>query len=393
MAKLIDQRNDNYIIKKWTRESEQFTDIYAYLKGRMFDRWIDSVSGSARSNGHDEGDLIEIPSYIIESLIRDEVLAERDLKVTSTSAVNVAVCDELIGDTDSYYPYSIFTNVTTGHKTYVNGYVASTNTLAIQDNDASMAADDNFFLTNIGGDTKINYQSFDVLGNTTDGTRKDWKFAISIVNPMDVYTAINQILFESFCILFTSHDQYKIVTMDEKGTADATWTTPLYDKQNNKYFFNSVLTPISYVYNSYTLLYHYDYGSGSYRKKLSVDKNGYTSTLTNGATYQATCQSLFSQYKIINKYEYPSNWIYDDTTAEAFMDKVVPWFSKQRLMVSWATPIKNYIQYEIGDQVILNNSNLIPTGINNSSKFMITEKVINPLLGAPFIQFKLLEVT
>ena len=74
------------------------------------------------------------------------------------------------------------------------------------------------------------------------------------------------------------------------------------------------------------------------------------------------------------------------------MIKLVEWFTKQRLVVNWSGDIKNHIKYEVGDQVILNDSDLIPTGINNSSKFMIIGKRINIIKSSPYVQFQLLEL-
>lgn len=95
---------------------------------------------------------------------------------------------------------------------------------------------------------------------------------------------------------------------------------------------------------------------------------------------------------MLNKFEYNCDWIYDDATAELFFDKIFEFYSKQRLIVNWSTPVSDYIQYEVGDQVILNNSDLIPAGINNTSNFMIMENPVQILPGAPMINFKLLEI-
>jgi hypothetical protein len=62
-------------------------------------------------------------------------------------------------------------------------------------------------------------------------------------------------------------------------------------------------------------------------------------------------------------------------------------------MVNWSTPVSSYLKYEVGDQVILNNTKLLPTGISNVSKFMIYENPIIPLPGAPLINFKLIDMT
>jgi hypothetical protein len=65
------------------------------------------------------------------------------------------------------------------------------------------------------------------------------------------------------------------------------------------------------------------------------------------------------------------------------------------MIVNYVTPIvgnSDYIKYEIGDQVKLNFSKGIPTGINNTSMFMITSKRITPLIGGGYITWELIDM-
>lgn len=377
-------------------------NIYASGFGRMYDRWIDYINGSARSNGRNEGDVIHQPAGIVESILRDEVFAERDLLVDTYIDDNHFVCNDLRSTEDDFYKNAIYYNTVTGHYSYVFGYVGSTKTIHLANADFALAPGQTIYFTNIQGDNKINYQSFDLLNNTTNGTRKDWRFTRTLHQEENPASILQKLLYEMRAILFTSHNQYKIVALDEDAGSVDTWTEPL--KQNGRYMFSSSLTPLDQLFNDYKIHYDYDYGSGEYRKTLFVNKNGYSEELTNGATYQATCKSIYDDYKRINKFEYYCDWIkgIDYTTgggykyhsiAEYFFNKIFAWHSIQRMIVNWAAPVSNYLQYEVGDQVILNNPKLIPTGINNSSKFMIFENPIIPLPGAPIINFKLIEMT
>ena len=236
------------------------TDIlnnsFAYVKGRMYERWIDHIealdASKNRTTGDIETDLIDCPPYLIESLLRDENFVERDLQITdihsgilidstttsatasklndsgggfsgvveigdyayndtddtSTTVTGIdsdtvlSVADDIFANAedyrivgaagtirindlksseDDYYNYAIYYNATTDHKTYVTDYVGSTKTLVLASADTSASADDNIFLQNIQGDLKIDYASFDAIGNTTNGTRKDWVFARSFI--------------------------------------------------------------------------------------------------------------------------------------------------------------------------------------------------------------------
>lgn len=369
---------------------ETSSDYYGYGKGRMFDRWVDSVLGSSRDNGYNEDDLIECPPYIFESILRDEIFVERDLTGVTKFSDTQFICNTLRSAVDDYYNYSIVTNVTAGERDYITDYDGANLMFTTSASHSGWGTGDLMFLTNVQGDNKIDYASFDVIGNTTNGLRKDWKVARSIHNEVYAGDLIDSLLYESRCILFTSYNQYKIKALDEAASAD-TWTTPL--KINGNEAVSCSLTHISQLYNDFRINYHFDYGSQEYKKTLFVNKSGYTSTLTNGATDQAVCKTIYDNYKVLNKYEYNCDWIYDDATAELFFDKIFAWYSKQRLIVNWAGDVGTYLEYEVGDQVILNNSRVIPTGVNNSSKFIITANPLTPDPGSPFISFSLLEVS
>ena len=371
---------------------------YASIKGRMFERWVDSVSGSARDNGKNADGLISIPADIIESLLRDENFVERDLKTTVATDTTHIIVSGLKSSENGYYNYAIYYNATTEHKTYVSDYVGSTKTLTLAAADASATVGNNIYLTNIQGDNKIDYATFDLVGNTTNGTRKDWVFARSYTQKQKIRDLLNDLLFDSHCELIESVNpdsginQFKLVALDA-GSGD-TWTNPAYIdglEQTNSY-----LTPLENVFTQFRLRYFYDYGKGDFIKEIYVDKNGYpTSATVLGDTEKNLCKYAEQSYQISRLFEFSSMNIYDDATAERCLQKKIEWFTKQRLVVRYLTPIvgtSDWIKYEAGDQVKLNFSKSIPTGLNNSSMFMITNKAIRPAVAGGTIQWELIEL-
>jgi len=381
------RRLSGIINKNITTQGELLSDVFAKIKGRGFDYWVDFDS---RDNGYDEDDLIENPAYIVESLLRDEIFTERDLTITDSVSSYVKEINGLVSSEDDYYNGAVLHNLTVGSSVVIADYDGATKRVTLAEADATND-DDKVFITNIQGNNKIDTTTFDLVGNTINGLRKDWKFAKSVYQEGFAETLFSELLYESRCILFTSFDKYKLVAIDSTPTEVATWTKPL--MQGGKLLANASLSPIRQLLNEYRINYAYDYASGQHNKTLFVNKSGASSELTNGATYQATCKTLFDNYKIINRFEYNCNWIYDSATAELFFNKIFEWYSKQRLIVNWATPVSNYLQYEVGDIIKLNNADIIPTGINNVSKFMIMENPLKPLPGAPFINFKLVEIS
>ena len=382
-------------------------------EGREYGRWIDHISttdaSKNRTMGDVEGGLIDNPAYIIESLFRDEIFTERDLQVLSTADTTHFTCNDVASRVDDYYNYAEVYNATNSLKRYITDYVGSTNTFTITEDATPIAIGDNIYLTNIQGDLKIDYASFDVVGNTTNGTRKDWVFNRPIIEKLQAEEIIKELCFDSHCMLTESTNedtglpQIRLIALDTASSGD-TWTKPVFvDRGGKLEGVRTSHTGLRDVFTSYRLFYHYDYGLQDYRKEILVDKNGYSnpsggSTLTD--EHQNLCKKAEQTNRVINPFSYSSNWIYDDATAELFLDKKINWFTKQRLKVDWISPLSNrtaggttdYIGYEIGDQVKLNYSQSIPAGLNNSSYFMITSKRIITVQGAPLIHWQLLEM-
>lgn len=371
---------------------------YSYLEGREFDRWIDSVSGSARSNGENEGNLIDNPAYIMESLLRDENFTERDLKISTVTDTTHIICNELLSSEDDYYNYSVYYNATTDHKTYISDYVGSTKTLTLASADTSASAGDNIFLQNVQGDLKIDYATFDAVGNTTNGTRKDWIFARSYIEKQNVQDLLNELCYESHCELIESvnpdsgEKHYKLVTIDDES--GDTWTNPAYAGGIEQ--IKGSLTSLDNVFTQFRLKYFYDYGKQDYLKEIYVDKNGVPTTATILSNAEKNlCAYAEKSYYVSRLFEYSTLNIYNDATAERFLQKKIQWLTKQRLLVNYTSPIVgnyDFIKYEKGDKIKINFSKSIPTGLNNNTNFIIISKSIVPTVGGGYINWELLEL-
>lgn len=370
--------------------------IFAECVGAEFGIWAGVLTSNC--GGYLAGQLIEQPAYIIQALLREEVFVERQLIVDSVSSPNIVVDGSVNGrplssNTNDYYNNSYVINHTQSTRRTVSDYVGASKTLTLNST-TGFGAGDIISLINIQGSPKIDNTSFNLVGNNTNGSRNGWKFAKSIIDKTSVSQIISQLLYESFCILFQSYNQYKLVALDSASSAD-TWTKCL--KTEGREFFDIKLTPLTNIYTSFKLNYSYDYGKQKYDKSFYVDKNGHT---TGGSIVSATEKTLCSEaetnYRIKNNFEYSSDWIYDLTTAELFLQKLVLWFTKQRMIVTWTTPISDgtidYIKYELGDQVVLDNTRILPTGISGVKCFMINSKKMTIVPGAPYITWNLFEM-
>lgn len=391
---------------------EPIDNAFIRGKGREYGRWIDfstsaggtrnDNNGAANDPGFAAGALIQTAGYIIESLFRDEIFVERDLQLIRTADTTFTDID-LISREDDYYNNAEFYNATLPVKDYVTDYVGSTNTVTLNTGSASMANDDNYFLTNVQGDNRIDTFTFDTVGNQTNGKRAaniGWQFARSINDETTAQGLINTLCFDSHSVLVETadenagHGQVKLYALDAATSGD-TWTKPAFIRGVEAVKIS--LTPLANIFTSFKLFYHWDYGKQDYEKQIKVDKNGFSSPSNKLVIAdQLLCKKAEATYRVTKPFAYSSNWIYTDACAELMLQKKIQWFTKQRLIVDWTTGLSDgsidYIKYERGDQIKLNYSRSIPTGLNNAAFFMITNKRIITVQGAPLIQWRLIEM-
>lgn len=365
-------------------------DAYMYCYGRMFGGWIDDNS---RSTGFIEGDPIENPAYIIESLLRDEIFVERDLGIDSVSGGGAGPEVEiqgLLSSIDDYYNGAYAHNITANEVCKITDYNGTAKKISVTITaPGGWSNGDNIIITNIQADNKIDYASFDIVGNASNGTRKDWSFCVSINEETSIKQILNEICDTAFLVLTKQHNKWKLFDMDEAASPN-TWTLPL--NQNGREVSTISPTDLDFMYNDFKLNYHYNHGRKKFTMSFFVNKSGYTTGLTNGSTLQGLCDDVYTNYRIIKPLETEYEYIQTTATAILATNYLVNWRTKQRLLVSWGTTAKDGIAYEIGDKVLLNHA-LIPDSLRNSAQFMITSKNMILHEGDPYIIFELIQIS
>lgn len=140
--------------------------VFAAGQGYIYDYWIDNTG---RSNSYNDGDLIEQPAYIIESLLRDEILTERDLVIdavtnsASASTVTFSTTTPLNSSVNDFYNGAFLVNVTKDGRYGVADYNGSTKVLTLDNTSlTAWAVSDKCYLKNINAN--IDEDSFDVVG-------------------------------------------------------------------------------------------------------------------------------------------------------------------------------------------------------------------------------------
>lgn len=365
--------------------TKSFTKIFSATEGRMFGSWI------AGRSTYSEGSLITRPPYIIESIIRDEINTERDLVVVSQGVMEfpdnrrwVQLANLRLNINDAYNG-ATFHNATQDWSLVIDDYIASTNRLLLYYTTETFADNDSFYITNISPSI-IDTDTFDVIGNTTDGTRKDWIFARCIFKQENSEDILQQLSFESHCRLFKSSSKYKLIDLDSGSTA-GTFSQPLWDGGKNLEW---ELTPLENIYSDFILNFNYDPAKNKYTESVSVNKTYASDSGLN--SYKDYCKDAEQKYRIYQKYEKNLDYIYDRATAILLLQKLVLWHTTRRIKGTYTGDMKTHVEYEEGDKVLIDHAKLMPTGKNNNAIFMISNKEIIPTKNKWGVKFEFEEL-
>lgn len=406
-------------------------DAYGIGKGRMFGSWIDS---NGRSNGYAEGDLIENPAYIIESILREELRNE----YYKQNFYNLLEDYEWTGNYEEYPDGTHYIGGTSLNETAVTFPVVSGVTYILKYNVVVISeaytillknssidfhqlfggtstpgvktilftAEDDYSTIEFGAgsigtyeinnitieehpaiyNVPINTDSFDVVGNTTNGSHKDWKCAKSIYSQMGMSDLLNLICYECHLILTKSYNEFTLKPLLLQSNIVGTFQFFIAQKGIIK--FNLEYTPIDNIYTEFTLNYHYDYGSSTYKKKIKVTP--LYSSDSSLDSYKSILKANETNYRLSRKWEYNADYIYDDATALLCIENFIKQHISQRIIINFVGDIQNHIKYEIGDQVLVYLPSLLPDTINYSKVFMIFSKKIN--INSSTVEFGLIEL-
>ena len=394
-------------------DAGDISSLFAYTNGRIFnDRSTDITEHDNyilnRGNGYilDPvagymiNPIITNPVYVMESLLREEAFKLVDLKIASyyydettpTDKTMYIYIEELpYANIENYYKDATLgiPNVEKEYKilsftTTPNLESGLKNVLEIYDIDSSVisasagiadALTPYVYINDIN--SNIDTDSFDYLGNKTDGLMKDWLVRKSITSEGDTNSILSKLAFETFTLLVERNSGLSLVSIIEYSYID-TFSKPLI--QNGNSLITLSLTPLSSVYTNIILNYNFDAGSGNFIK--TIQKTIYNSS----ALYLAG-----KTFGIKNTYTYDSEWHYDDTTANKFMSQLVGWFSVNHTIITYIGELKTHIKYEIGDKVKINYPSKIPTSMNNSTIFIIIGKELSQF-PVPSIKFTLVDI-
>lgn len=220
------------------------------------------------------------------------------------------------------------------------------------------------------GSSGIDWESFDTLGNTTDGERKDWKLA-TIIGVQD--NSLNMIA--DFCqqaglVFFQNYENKEKVITLKKQTAVKTIDRTTIRGDSIEVGFSE----LENVLNEFYLNYDKSWVTGNYRKTLYVtaSSNNLSSNSRSGTpnTYTDLCSDSQSKYNTTKRLTMDCDWINDEATAELLIKWLAEWHCYRKRIFPFKTRGLEHVNLEMGDQVNIDHT-LLPAGVSDDASFVI----------------------
>ncbi len=368
-----DLKEDNY---------KEVVSLNAYICGRIaqyvnststYEHWIKDYGN--RVNGYTSNSVLNNPAYIIESIIRDEAQKLYDLQIhsyyQSGSSFFMYIQNLPFKNRTDFYDkatlgipeidkefliLSFTSHVSIGEGENVIEIYDGTGSLS-----SSWANTKSVYISNIN--PHIDTTSFDEIGNTTNGSLKNWKLRRSIDTEEATNSILNTLAFETFTLLTDTNQGLTLIDIFDT-TVRGTLTTPLVVNGSPQISF--ALDTLQNIYTDITINYDYDFGSGNYLKtRYYGAENSY-------------CKDAYETYGVKNSYTYNSKWHYDETTVSLFANRLLKWLTFNHAIVTYVGDVEDHIQYEIGDTVLIAHDK-IPRIMKNTTPFLI--------IGREIVQF------
>lgn len=227
---------------------------------------------------------------------------------------------------------------------------------------------------------ELNITQFDAVATTDRG---GYSVAMSVLDKIKSNELIAKICKEAGMIYLLDNDGKHSVIAIKTGTSGGTLTTA-------NFLENSISVdrpPVSEIYSDFTVYYKKNYASGEYEEQAFIH-NADEATFSTGfttiedpdiaETYWDKCKDVYDKYNSnVNKFEIYCDTIRDDASAELLLKWLVDMFTFRPFIVSHYTKGLSEIDLEIGDLRKINHP-LLPTGVSNSSIFMLTGVTTEP---------------
>lgn len=237
--------------------------------------------------------------------------------------------------------------------------------------------------------SKIDYESFDDVGNDTDGDRKDWKFAKIINEAEDSINIIGQFCKQAGLIYFQNYENKEKVVALKKRTAGKTIDRTTIQQG----IINVRFSHLNQIYNEFYLNYNKHPGNNNFAKTLFITASDHnlSSNTRSGTpnTFTGLCSDSQDKYLKTNRLTLDCDWIRDDATAELLIKWLAEWLCYRKYIVEFKTDGLDHIDLELGDQVKIDHM-LLPTGVSNDDSFLLYD--ISDDLNNDRMKFRFMQV-
>ena len=209
--------------------------------------------------------------------------------------------------------------------------------------------------------SEINYQSFDEIGNTTNGKRNGWIFAFQILDQKNSLDIIDEICRDAQLIYFVDYQLKE--TIRELPLSGSTSVKSLslsdYLLNGEKSSFKVERTTFDKIYNDFEVRYGYNYATQEYEKRVFCNKDGRSQGVLQAR--QDDCYNSYINYGFERKLVVESPYIRDDNTAIYLLSRLVLWFTSRKNKISFKTML-NGLDIELGDVITPYHPILFPSG-------------------------------
>ena len=220
--------------------------------------------------------------------------------------------------------------------------------------------------------SSIDYTSFDTVGNTTDGKRDDWKLARSFTRQELSLAIVEQIARDSACVSIRDSDnKERVVALDFYTPSLSLDSRDILIDENGRPMVGASQVHPSKIFNEFFLDYRLDYGTGNHNKQLFItasDQNLTSNTRSDKSpldTFTGLCSTSQTHFNITRRWNYATDYIRDDATAELFIKLMADWLTFRKWIVEVKMPFNTRtLSLEIMDQVKWNLS-LLPVSIRD----------------------------
>lgn len=194
-------------------------------------------------------------------------------------------------------------------------------------------------------DAGIDYASFDVLGNTTDGTIKDWLFAGQVIDDIDSAKLIDML-----CKLCMARNFKRANGSETLQARNPSASIQENFNAGNMWNITRGRAPLSKVRNEFYVEYGYNPASKKCEKLkfVTASENNFDA---GGAGYETQCSDSQTNYATTETLRIKAKWINDDATAEAYCKALADYYTLRNYCCTFRTYPRFGFPLEINDSI------------------------------------------